>query len=202
MKASATYDGSQAIDHAFAAEGFTFLDLWAKFAIALATNTLPDRGVLAKLLASWRSELDLPSLYLPPAVAVADWTGAPAVLDRVTETSPAATLLGASDSTIDAQLQGAELLGAELRVAYPYGIDIVSIHPRSTSPLAISVTAAAATDFRVAVAGRRGGAWELLSPSGREIVVRSPERYEELRIILTRGETGTGSYTIHLNGRP
>jgi len=28
MKASATYDGSQAIDHAFAAEGFTFLDLW------------------------------------------------------------------------------------------------------------------------------------------------------------------------------
>jgi len=200
MKASATYDGSRAIDHAFAAEGFTFLDLWAKFAIALATNTLPDRGVLAKLLSSWRSELDLPDLYLPPVLAVAEWTGGPAIMDRVTETSPADALLGTSDSTIDAQLQGAELLGAELRVAYPYGIDVISIRPRSASPLAISVTAAAATDFRIAVAGRRAGAWDLLSPSGRNVLVRNPQRYEEIRVILTRGETGDGSYTIHLAG--
>jgi hypothetical protein len=190
MKASATYDGSQAIDHAFAAEGFTFLDLWAKFAIALVTNTLPDAGVLAKLLASWRSELDLPGLCLPPALAVADWAGAPAIMDCVTETSPAAALLGYSDS----------VLGAELRVAYPYGIDVVSIRPRSAAALAISVIASTATDFRIAVAGRRDGAWELLSPSGRDVLVRSPQRYEELRIILTRGETGTGSYTIHLAG--
>ena len=195
MKASATYDGSQAIDHAFAAEGFTFLDLWAKFAIALVTNTLPDAGVIAKLLASWRSELDLPSLCLPPALTVAEWTGAPAVLDRVTETSPAAAVLGASDSAL-----GAQLLGAELRVAYPYGIDVVCIRPRSAAPLAIAVTASAATDFRIAVVGRRAGAWDLLSPSGRDVLVRSPQRYEELRIILTRGETGTGSYTIHLAG--
>jgi hypothetical protein len=195
MKASATYDGSQAIDHAFAAEGFTFLDLWAKFAIALGTNTLPDAGVLAKLLASWRSELDLPGLYLPPAVAVAEWTGAPVMIDRVTETSPAAALLGASDSA-----QGAQLLGAELRVAYPYGIDVVSIRPRSTASLAIAVTASAATDFRIAVTGRRDGAWDLLSLSGRDVLVRNPQRYEELRIILTRGETGTGSYTIRLAG--
>jgi hypothetical protein len=195
MKASATYDGSQAIDHAFAAEGFTFLDLWAKFAIALATNTLPDAGVLAKLLASWRSELDLPNLCLPPAVAVAEWTGAPTVMDRVTETSPAAALLGTSDSAL-----GAQLLGTELRVAYPYGIDVVSIRPRSASPLAISVTASAATDFRIAVAGRRAGAWDLLSPSGRDVLVRNPQRYEEIRVILTRGETGDGSYTIHLSG--
>jgi hypothetical protein len=195
MKASATYSGSQAIDHAFAAEGFTFLDLLAKFAIALATDTLPDAGAIAKLLASWRSELDLPGLYLPPAVAVAEWTGAPTVIDRVTETSPAAALLGTSDSAL-----GAELLGAELRVAYPYGIDVVSIHPRSASPLAIAVTADAATAFRIAVTGRRAGAWELLSPSGRDVLVRSPQRYEEIRVILTRGETGTGSYTVRLAG--
>ena len=205
MKASATYDGSRAIDRAFAAEGFTFLDLWAKFAIALATNTLSDRGALAKLLASWRSELDLPALQLPPSLAVAEWTGAPAIMDHVTETSPAAALLDTSDGTINAGLQGAqllgaELLGAELRVAYPYGIDVVSIRPRSASPLAISVTASAATDFRIAVAGRRAGAWELLSPSGRDVLVRNPQRYEEIRIILTRGETGDGSYTIHLAG--
>jgi len=200
MKASATYDGSQAIDHAFAAEGFTFLDLWAKFAIALVTNTLPDAGVIAKLLASWRSELDLPSLCLPPALTVADWTGAPAVLDRVTETSPAAALLGTSDSAIGAQLLGTQFPGAQLRVAYPYGIDVVSIRPRSASPLAISVTASAATDFRVAVAGRRGAVWELLSPSGRNVLVHNPQGYEEIRIILTRGETGTGSYTVHLAG--
>jgi hypothetical protein len=200
MKASATYDGSQAIDHAFAAEGFTFLDLWAKFAIALGTNTLPDAGVLAKLLASWRSELDLPGLYLPPAVAVAEWTGAPVMIDRVTETSPAAALLGTSDSALGAELLGAELLGAELRVAYPYGIDVVSIHPRSTASLAISITASTATDFRIAVVGRRGDAWELLSPSGRDVLVRSPQRYEEIRVILTRGETGTGSYTVRLAG--
>jgi len=205
MKASATYDGSQAIDRAFAAEGFTFLDLWAKFAIALATNTLPDRGVLAKLLASWRSELDLPSLNLPPAVAVVDWTGAPAIMDRVTETSPADALLGASDRALGAQLPGAELpgaqlLGAQLRVAYPYGIDVVSIHPRSAASLAISVIASTATDFRIAVAGRRDGAWDLLSPSGRDVVVHSPQRYEEIRVILTRGETGTGSYIVHLSG--
>jgi len=190
MKASATYDGSQAIDRAFAAEGFTFLDLWAKFAIALATNTLPDAGVLAKLVASWRSELDLPGLCLPPAVAVADWAGAPAIMDCVTETSPAAALLGASDNA----------LGAELRVAYPYGIDVVSIRPRSAAALAISVIASTATDFRIAVTGRRGGAWDLLSLSGRDVLVRNPRRYEEIRVILTRGETGAGSYTVHLAG--
>jgi hypothetical protein len=205
MKASATYDGSQAIDHAFAAEGFTFLDLLAKFAIALATDTLPDAGAIAKLLASWRSELDLPGLYLPPAVAVAEWTGAPVMIDRVTETSPAAALLGTSDSALGAellgdQLLGAQLPGAELRVAYPYGIDVVSIHPRSTASLAISTTADAATDFRVAVVGRRAGAWELLSLSGRDVLVHSPQRYEEIRVILTRGETGTGSYTVRLAG--
>jgi hypothetical protein len=194
MKASTTYDGSQAIDHAFAAEGFTFLDLWAKFAIALVANTLPDAGVLAKLLASWRSELDLPGLCLPPALAVAEWTGVPAVLDRVTETSPTDALLGTSDNAI-----GAQLPGAQLRVAYPYGIDVVSIRPRSASPLAISVTASAATDFRVAVAGRRGGAWELLSPTGRNVLVHNPQRYEEVRVLLTRGETGTGSYAVHLS---
>ncbi|MEI6171373.1 MAG: hypothetical protein WCQ45_02680, partial [bacterium] len=200
MKASATYDGSQAIDHAFAAEGFTLLDLWAKFAIALVTNTLPDADVLAKLLASWRSELDLPDLHLPPAVAVADWTGASTVIDRVTEASPAAALLGTSGNALGTQFPGAELLGAELRVAYPYGIDVVSMRPRSASPLAISITADAATDFRIAVAGRRGGAWDLLSPSGRDVVVRSPQRYEEIRVILTRGESSTGSYTVHLAG--
>jgi hypothetical protein len=194
MKATATYDGSQAIDHAFAAEGFTFLDLWAKFAIALATNTLPDRGVIAKLLASWRSELDVPDLQLPPSLAVADWTGAPAIMDRVTETSPAAALLGTSGSGL-----GAQFLGAQLHVAYPYGIDIVSVRPRSAAPLAIAVTASAATDFRIAVTGRRDGAWDLLSPSGRDVLVRSPQRYEEIRVILTRGETGDGSYTVHLS---
>jgi hypothetical protein len=200
MKASATYDGSQAIDRAFAAEGFTFLDLWAKFSIALATNTLPDAGVIAKLLASWRSELDLPDLQLPPSLAVADWAGARVMIDRVTETSPAATLLGYSDSALGDQLLGTQLPGDQLRVAYPYGIDVVSILPRSASPLAISVIASAATDFRIAVTGRRGGAWDLLSPSGRDLLVRSPQRYEEIRVILTRGETGTGSYTVHLAG--
>jgi hypothetical protein len=199
MKASATYDGAQAIDQAFATEGVTFLDLWAKFAIALATNTLSDGSVIAKLLASWRSDLDLPSLYLPPAQAIADWTGAPVMIDRVTETSPAA-LLGTPDSALGDQLLGAELLGAPLRIAYPYGIDVVSIRPTSAVPLAISVAASTATDFRIAVVGRRAGAWELLSPTGRDILVHSPHRYEEIRIILTRGETGSGSYTVHLSG--
>jgi hypothetical protein len=190
MKASATYDGSQAIDHAFAAEGFTFLDLWAKFAIALATNALPDAGAIAKLLAMWRSELGLPGLNLPPALAAAEWTGVQTVMDRVTETSPADALLGYTDSA----------LGAQLRVAHPYGIDVVSIRPKSAAPLAISVRAPTATDFRIAVIGRRAGAWELLSPSGRDALVHSPQRYEELRVILTRGETGSGSYTVHLSG--
>lgn len=197
MKATATYDGSQAIDHAFAAEGFTFLDLWAKFAIALATNTLPDRGVIAKLLASWRSELDVPDLQLPPSLAVTDWTGAPAIMDRVTEVSPADALLGTSGSAI-----GAQLPGAQLRAAYPYGIDIVSIPPRSAAPLAIAVTAPAATDFRIVVTGRRGGAWDLLSLSGRDVLVRNPHCHEEIRVILTRGETGDGSYAVQLATRP
>jgi hypothetical protein len=195
MKASATYDGAQAIDQAFAAEGVTFLDLWAKFAIALATNTLSDGSVIARHLASWRHELDLPGLYVPPAVAIADWTGAPVMIDRVTETSPADALLDTPDSAL-----GAELLGAPLRVAYPYGIDVVAIRPTSAAPLAISIRASTATDFRIAVVGRRAGAWELLSPTGRDILVHSPHRYEEIRVILTRGETGSGSYVVHLSG--
>lgn len=188
MKASADHEGRLAIDRAFAPQGLTFLDLWAKFVIALATDTLPDAAIIAKLRASWRSEIGLRNLDLPPALAATEWIGRPEVLDRVTEASVAGILLGYSDSEP----------GDSLRVAYAYGIDVVSIRPRSAAPLAISVDAPQTAALRVAVTGRKGDAWTLLSVSGGDVVVGHPQRYDELRVILTRGETDSGSYRVRL----
>ena len=189
MAASATADGAQAIDRAFAGQGLTFLDLWAKFAAALAANALPDADAVAKLTQVWRAELGLAELWLPVPIATARWSGRPVTMDRVTEDSPAGAVLGYSDSALD----------SALRVVHPYGIDVVAIEPQSSAPLVISVVAEQETDFRIAFVARRGTSWDLLSLSGRELVVRDPSRYDEIRVVLTRGETGSGSYTVRLS---
>ncbi len=191
MKASADNDGSRAVDRAFAAEGLTFLDLWAKFTVALATGTLPDAKAVEAMRASWEAEFGSSGVDVefPPAVAIADWTGSPAVLDHVTELALADLLLGYSDR---------DLL-APLRVTYPYGIDAVVIRPRSAAPVHIVVDAPQPGDFRIAFVGRRGDSWDLLSFSGHELVVRDPSRYDEIRVILTRGEVGDGVYTVRLS---
>ncbi len=192
MAASAAADGAQAIDRAFAEQGLSFLDLWAKFAAALATDTLPDAAAVAKLAQVWRTELGLAELWLPTPIAIARWGGRPITMDRVTEDSPAGAVLGYSDSALD----------SALRVSHPYGIDVVSIEPQSSAPLDISVVAEPEADFRIAFVGRRGESWDLLSLFGREFVLRNPSRYDEIRVVLTRGETGSGSYTVRLSAPP
>ena len=189
MQASAGADGARAIDRAFAAQGITFLDLWAKFAAALATGTLPDESALTKLARVSALEAGLSNLTFPPPIAVARWTGVPMTLDRVTEDSPEDTLLGYSDSAVN----------APLRISYPYGIDVVTIRPESATPLIVTVVASESADFRIAFVGRRETEWDLLSMSGRVLSVTDPDRFDEIRIVLTRGGTGSGSFTVRLS---
>jgi hypothetical protein len=192
MAASARADGARAVDQAFAGDGLTFLDLWAKFVTALATGTLPDGAALAKLSHVWSSDLGVAELWFPPPIAVARWTGSADTMDRVTEESPAEAILGYSDSA----------LGAPLQVSHAYGIDVIAIRPESGTPLAIRVVAATATDFRIAFVGRRGTQWDLLSFAGRDLVVQNPTRFNEIRVVVTRGETGSGAYTVRLSAAP
>ncbi len=189
MAASATDDGVEAIERAFAAQGLTFIDLWAKFAAALATGTLPDAGAIEKLTRGLRAELGRTEFRLPTPIAVASWTGTRATIDRVTEDSPAELVLGYTDSA----------LGSALKVTYPYGIDVIAIRPQSSAALAISVAAAETTDLRVAFVARRGKTWDLLSLAGRELVVSRPDRFAEIRVLVTRGEAGSGAYIVRLS---
>lgn len=189
MAASATADGVEAIDRAFADQGLTFFDVWAKFAAALATGTLPDAAAIEKLTRGLRAELGLAELRLPAPIAVAAWTGTRVTIDRVSEDSPAGLVLGYTDSA----------LGSALKVSHPYGIDVIAIKPQSNASLAISVAAAEAADFRIAFVGRRGETWDLLALVGRELVVPNPDRFGEIRVVVTRGETGSGAYTVRLS---
>ena len=66
MAASAAADGARAIDLAFAGDGLSFLDVWAKFAAAWATGTLPDAAARAELAHAWRRETGLAGLDRPP----------------------------------------------------------------------------------------------------------------------------------------
>ncbi len=192
MASSAAFDGTSAIDAAFAPQGITFLDVWAKFAAALAVGALPDAAAFAKLERAYRNMAGAPDLSLPPTVAVARWTGRPTTLDRATEPSPAVEILGYSDATP----------GETLKIAYPYGIDVIAIRPESPTPLSIEIVASTTPELRVAFAGRRGAEWKLLSLVGRRLDVRSPERFDEIRIVLTRGESGPGTYTVQLSPAP
>ena len=110
-------------------------------------------------------------------------------LDHVTEDSPAGTLLGYSDSAVN----------AALRISYPYGIEVVTIRPESATPLIVTVVASESADFRIAFVGRRETEWDLLSMSGRVLSVTDPDRFDEIRIVLTRGGTGSGSFTVRLS---
>ncbi len=177
MAASAAADGARAIDLAFAGDGLAFLDVWAKFAAAWATGTLPDAAARAELAHAWRRETGLAGLDRPPVIAVARWDGRPLVVDHATEDEYA----------------------APLRLSYPYGIDAVSIHVESQDPLAVAIDAATAVDLRVIVVGRRDGAFDLLSlSSGRQVVITQPDRYAEILVVLTRGEVGSGAYAVRL----
>jgi len=190
MAASAVEDGAAAVDRAFAARGMSALDLWAKFVAAWAADALPDRDARGRMLAAWRRMLGQPALWLPAPIATGAWDGTPLVLDRVTEETSANDVLGYSDSA----------LGASLRVSSSYGIDIVSILPQSDATLEISVGASEAASFRIAISGRRGAVWDLLSVSGRTAIVSAPARYDEIRVWVTRGEVGSGHYTVTLSG--
>ena len=192
LAAAATEDGAEAVAQAFASERLTFLDLWAKFVGAWAAAALPDGDALTRFTETWRRELGLRSLRLPVPIATCVWKGSPLTLDHATETTPAADVLGYADASV----------GERLRLTHSYGIDILSIRPESPSALAISVRAPAGADYRLAVAGRRGQAHELLSLGEPRAWIDSPHRYDEILLWLTRGEGGAGTYSVELAPRP
>ncbi len=177
MTESAVADGARAIDRAFAPFGLTFLDVWAKFAAAWASGNLPDPAALAETSHAWRAQNGGPGFVTPPPCAVARWDGQAVKIERTTEDERA----------------------EPLRVETPYGIDAVAIRVHASDALRITVRAAASAGLRVAWVGRRGERLDLLGIGPLEITVSQPNRYDEVRVVLTRGETPSGRYTLELS---
>ncbi len=189
MTESAVYDGVYAADRAFAAQRTSFLDVWLEFAIAFATDALPDQGPLQAMVDAVRYDLGLRDLSLPIPVHRASWTGTPLCIDRVNVESPVRELVYYVEDETD----------VPLRVAHAYGIDMISISPRSNAPLAIRFEGDPDTGFRTACVARTDGGWEIVASAGGGWIVDAPAQYSEIRVVLTRGEAGSGAYTLDLS---
>ena len=189
MDSSARYDGRHAVDHALASRGVSFFDVWADFAVALATASLPDSDVLATLVpvaegSGWWTRTRDPA-PIPPVVVRDTWTGAPLELATVNAGNESEYLPTYEDDPI----------GSNLRVAHSYGIDILEIVVESATPMVIRFEGDADTEFRTAVASEANGIWasSTFEPS---VTVQPDVNTTRIRIVITRSEPGTGEYSI------
>jgi hypothetical protein len=191
MDASARYDGRYAIDHALALLGLSFFDVWTDFAVALATGTLPDSDVIASLVpleegSGWWTRTRDPA-PIPPVVCRAAWTGKSIDLTAVNATNESEYVPTFEDDPI----------GADLRVAHAYGIDIIEITLEDITPIAIQFKGDAGTEFRTTSAVETAGGW---SSAGfvESLILHLDASATRIRIVVTRSEPGTGAYTITL----
>ena len=197
MEASAVYEDLYAVDRAIKDRGSSFADLWAEFAVAFATQALPDRDAIAALArfveeeVEWTLGVSLEStVTLPTPVYVGEWRGNDLTVDRV-NTEAWGSFFGSFDE---------DPLDAPLRVAHAYGIDVIEIRPVADAPLSIVFSGNEETDFQVIAAVDRGGAWTTTSVSpDLSWIPPSPAEFDRIRIVITRGETGTGTYSLHLD---
>ncbi len=191
MKASALYDGRYAVDHALANTGETFFDIWTDFAASLATGKLPDAEIMAALVPEaegpgwWRRDRDF--AIIPPPVVRATWTGTALDLDRVNATNESEYIPYFEDDGI----------GAQLRVAHAYGIDILEIEIASLVPAVIDFRGDALTQFRTLIASETDAEWTHTALN-QSLVIQPTDTMARLRIIVTRSEAGTGSYSVTL----
>jgi hypothetical protein len=192
MLESATYEGRQAIDRALAEKGVTFDDVWTAFAVAFATESLPDQDSIRSLATQIRFDLGIRSLSIPTPVATVNWTGDDRRIDHVTHESP----------SLLATYYEEDPVGVPLRVAHAYGIDVISIHPATEQPMLLTFSGDPGTTFSVAAVGSRNGSWETLPGGATGVHVTHSNQYAEIRLVVTRGDEGTGEYVIKLRADP
>lgn len=191
MTASASYDGRYAIDHALAAQGLSFFDVWTDFAVSMAIGVLPDADILATLVpvaegSGWWTKTRDPA-SIPPPVVRETWTGDPVDITVVNVTNDSEYIPFYEDDAI----------GTELRVAHAYGIDILEIGVADVSAMMIVFQGDAETQFRTVVASETDSSWTV-TLFAQSVMIQPEPDTTRVRIIITRSEAGTGEYSITL----
>lgn len=193
LHASAAYEGRYVINHAFSDQGLTFDDLWEEFAIAAAAGVLPDEDVLRPLVASSggkrKSGGDNVSAdkRLPVSTYEGEWIGNEKTIDRSNADNSAPYDLWYAD----------DAAGTPLRVAHAYGIDYLRIVARSPNEMVISFDGDDETSFRAAVVTITATGYTSYRLAENDpVTIVLPDQYDEICVVVTRGESGTGTYFL------
>jgi len=191
MLASAVYDGIHALDAGLHPFGTSFLDLWSEFAVALATNALPDAAVIASAVPmeeghGWWTRTRDPA-PIPPPVHHATWTGEAVTIDAVNARQQSEWIPLYEDDPI----------GTSLRIAHAYGIDVVEVLIEAPKPLLITFDGASDSTFRTWIASETADGWTSLPLNGTA-TIEPDEAISRLRLVVTRSEPGSGAYTVVL----
>ena len=191
MLASAVYDGIHALDAALHPFGTSFLDLWSEFAVALATNALPDAAMIASAVPmeeghGWWTRTRDPA-PIPPPVHHATWTGEVVTIDAVNARQQSEWIPLYEDDPI----------GTSLRVAHAYGVDVVEILIDVPKPLLITFDGASDSTFRTWIASETADGWTTL-PFSDTATIELDDGVSRLRLVVTRSEPGSGVYTVIL----
>ena len=197
MAASAIYEGLYALDDALRAHGTSLPALWGEFATGFATGRLPDQQAIHEITdvveetIRWETGQTLAQpLFFPIPVHIAEWSGAGLVIDRVNSEGWGSWYGSYREDPLD----------SPLRVAHAYGIDAIDILPTSDHAVTISFTGDEETAFQVFVACEQTGVWTTKSLARDTAwTLSSPGSFDRIRVIVTRSEPGTGTYSITLS---
>jgi hypothetical protein len=196
LAASADCDGRYAIDYAFQEEGLTFDDLWEEFAIALASGTTPDADLIKTMFPlateDGKSRSSTRWVVLPTPVYTGTWSGVPIDIERVNFESAAPYFPWFAEDPI----------GTPLRVAHAYGIDFLDLPSSTEQTMEIAFAGDTGTVFRVNVVAQKGSNTSVYHlTADAPVSIEYPDRYDAIRIVITRGEAGTGSYSLTIRGK-
>jgi len=194
MAASATYEGRHAIDAALREYGMDFDELWSGFAVAYATESLRDQASIQSLVSAFEEETSWPAPQSEPAPVVplvysGTWSGPSMEITRVTEDATLGEAYGAFP---------VDPVGTPLRVAHAYGIDVIEILPTVGRSMRITFVGDRGTQFRVVAASRQAASWETHAVAPELGTLVSTVGVDRVRIVITRGEAGTGTYSLQI----
>jgi len=196
LEASADYDGRYAIDYAFQEEGLSFDYLWEEFAIALASGTIPDTDLIKTMFPraaeDGKSRNNTRWVVLPAPVYTGTWDGAPIDIEWVNFES---------DVPYSPQFEE-DPIGTPLRVAHAYGIDFLDLASSTDQAMEIAFSGDAGTVFCVNVVTQKGANTTVHQlTTDAPVNIEHPDGYDVIRIVITRGEAGTGSYSLTIRGK-
>ena len=195
MAESAIYDGRYAIDAAFRNQGFSFDDLWEEFAVASGVGDLPDHEVISGLFHSRvgkekvKKHETVTHNELPVSTYEGVWDGGQLVVDRSNAKNVPPYNLDYADDPA----------GRPLRVAHAYGIDYLRLRASTQKTMVISFVGDKGTAFRADVVLSEGDAYTVHPlAEWTPVAVESPDQYDEICIVITRGAAGTGTYSVKI----